>query len=165
MSRLKAEGNDYLSIWDFRWTQTEPLKEYLPDIKGLDGNDPSLMGVLISHPHLDHFGLLTHISEKIPVGIGAAARRILKAARPFLPGNWPIPAEGWNFRSGQPLEIGPFSVTPFLIDHSAYDSYALQIKSEEECVFYSWDFRNHGRKTALFERMTKSQKNVDTLFW
>jgi mRNA degradation ribonuclease J1/J2 len=36
--------------------------QYLPKISGLDGSDPSLLGILISHPHLDHFGLLTHIS-------------------------------------------------------------------------------------------------------
>jgi ribonuclease J len=70
----------------------------LPDIVGLDGSDPSLLGIFISHPHLDHFGLLTHISKKIPVGMGSAARRILKAAAPFLPGNWPIPAKGWDFK-------------------------------------------------------------------
>lgn len=46
------------------------------------------VGILISHPHLDHFGLLAHISQKIPVGMGVAARRILEAAVPFLPGNW-----------------------------------------------------------------------------
>ena len=58
--------------------------QYLPDIVGLDGSDPSLLRILISHPRLDHFGLLTHISQKIPVGIGSAARRILTAAAPFL---------------------------------------------------------------------------------
>jgi len=55
----------------------------LPEISGLDGNDPSLLGILIPHPHLDHFGLLTHISPMIPVGMGPAARRILTAAAPF----------------------------------------------------------------------------------
>jgi len=72
----------------------------------LDGSDPSLLGILISHPHLDHFGLLAHISQKIPVGMGVAARRILEAAVPFLPGNWPIPAQGWNFESRQSFIIG-----------------------------------------------------------
>jgi ribonuclease J len=59
--------------------------QYLPDHVGLDGSDPSLLGILISHPHLDHFGLLAHISPKIPIGMGPAARRILTAAAPFLP--------------------------------------------------------------------------------
>jgi ribonuclease J len=26
--------------------------EYLPAVAGLDGNDPSLLGIFISHPHL-----------------------------------------------------------------------------------------------------------------
>lgn len=139
--------------------------QYLPKINGLDGRDPSLLGILISHPHLDHFGLLAHVSTKIPVGMGAAARRILKAAVPFLPGNWPIPSGGWNYQSGQRVTIGPFYVTPFLVDHSAYDAYALLIESDGKRIFYSGDFRTHGRKATLFERLTKNPpQNIDTLF-
>jgi len=142
----------------------ENNSRYLPKIKGLDGCDPALLGILISHPHLDHFGLLAHISPKIPVGMGAAARRILEAAAPFLPGNWPIPSEGWNYRSGQSFNIGPFCATPFLVDHSAYDAYALLIESGGKRIFYSGDFRAHGRKAALFGRFTdNAPKNIDTL--
>jgi ribonuclease J len=139
-------------------------RQYLPQIAGLDGSDPSLLGVLISHPHLDHFGLLAHIAPNIPVGMGAAARRILEAAAPFLPGNWPAPAKGWDYRSGQGFDIGPFCVTPFLVDHSAYDAYALQIESGGKKVFYSGDFRAHGRKAALFERIVANPPvNIDAL--
>ena len=131
----------------------ENSRQYLPKTAGLDGSDPLLLGVLISHPHLDHFGLLAHISPKIPVGMGAAARRILEAAAPFLPGNRPTPAKGWNYKSGESFDIGPFRATPFLVDHSAYDAYALQIESGGKSIFYSGDFRAHGRKSALFERL------------
>ena len=142
----------------------ENNSQYLPIIDGLDGCDPSLLGILISHPHLDHFGLLAHISPKIPVGMGTAARRILEAAAPFLPGNWPTPSEGWNYRSGHSFNIGPFCVTPFLVDHSAYDAYALLIESGGKRIFYSGDFRAHGRKDALFERLTgNALQNIDTL--
>jgi len=142
----------------------ENNSQYLPKISGLDSSDPSLLGVLISHPHLDHFGLLAHISPKIPVGMGVAALRILEAAAPFLPGNWPIPAEGWNYQSGQSFDIGPFRVTPFLVDHSAYDAYALQIEGGGKSIFYSGDLRTHGRKAALFERLTANPpQNIDTL--
>ncbi len=81
-------------------------KKYLPDISGLDGRDDSLLAIIISHPHLDHFGLLSHISRKIPVIMGADARRILTKASPFLPGNWPVPAEGLNLKSEIPIEHG-----------------------------------------------------------
>lgn len=138
--------------------------QYLPEISGLDGNDPSLLGILISHPHLDHFGLLTHISSAIPIGMGPAARRILTAASPFLPGNWPIPSQGWDYQSGQSFEAGPFRITPLLVDHSAYDAYALLVESDGKRLFYSGDIRAHGRKAALFERLVANPPaNIDTL--
>ncbi|MDT8782725.1 MAG: MBL fold metallo-hydrolase [Candidatus Bathyarchaeota archaeon] len=138
--------------------------QYLPDISGLEGNDPSLLGILISHPHLDHFGLLSHISPKIPIGMGPAARRILTAAAPFLPCNWPIPAKGWDYQSEQSFEVGSFHITPFLVDHAAYDAYALLIESSGKSLFYSGDLRTHGRKGILVERLiTTPPKDVDTL--
>lgn len=133
-------------------------------IAGLDGNDPNLLGILISHPHLDHFGLLAHISPNLPVGMGSAARRILATAAPFLPGNWPSPSPGWEYQSGQGFDIGPFHVTPFLVDHSAYDAYALLIESGGKRLFYSGDFRAHGRKAVLFQQMLANPpKGIDTL--
>ncbi len=126
---------------------------YLPAISGLDGEDPSLLGILISHPHVDHFGLLAHISPDILVGMGPAARRILKAAAPFMPGKWPAPKEGPDYKSGVPFKMGPFIITPYLVDHSAYDAYALLIEAEGKRLFYSGDFRAHGRKGKLFEQM------------
>ena len=137
---------------------------YLPNVKGLDGKDPSLLGVLISHSHFDHFGLLAHISDKIPVGMGPAARRIIEAATPFLPEGWAVPARGWDYQSGQIFNIGPFCVTPFLVDHSAYDAYALLVEGAGRRLFYSGDFRGHGRKAPLFERLIKNPPpNIDTL--
>jgi ribonuclease J len=139
-------------------------KQYLPDIPGLDGSDPNLLGILISHPHLDHFGLLSHISSKIPIGMGAAGRRILAAATPFLRDAWPVPTHGWDFESEQPIDIGPFRITPYLVDHSAYDAYAFLIESGGKRIFYSGDFRAHGRKAALFDRLiAHPPKNIDAL--
>ena len=136
----------------------------LPGVSGLDGNDPSLLGILISHPHLDHFGLLPHSSPKVPVGMGPAARRILAAAAPFLTGNWFVPSEGWDYISGQSFYMGPFRVTPLLVDHSAYDAYALLIESEGKRLFYSGDFRAHGRKMVSFKHLVANPPaDIDTL--
>jgi len=139
-------------------------KKYLPNISGLDGNDDSLLAVLISHPHLDHFRLLGYISIKIPVIMGKNARRIITQASPFLPGNWPIPANGLNLQSGITIELGPFSVTPFLIDHSGYDAYSILIEADGKRLFYSGDFRMHGRKAILTQKLMDSPpKNIDVL--
>jgi ribonuclease J len=165
-SCVEVESRGYRLLVDFGLPLDagENHRQYIPSIAGLDGSDPSLLSVLISHPHLDHFGLLAHISEKIPVAMGAAARRILEAAMPFLPGKWPTPAKGWNYQSGKSTDIGPFRITPFLVDHSAYDAYALMIESGGKRIFYSGDLRSHGRKAALFERLTANPpQNIDAL--
>ena len=128
-------------------------KKYLPKIAGLDGKDPSLLGIIISHPHLDHFGLLAHISQDIRVTMGADARRILQAAIPFLNGKWPIPAPGGDLKHLKCFDLGPFKITPFLMDHSAYDAYALLIEADGKKLFYSGDFRAHGRKAKITEQL------------
>jgi len=89
-------------------------KKYLPHIHGLDGSDDSLLAILVSHPHLDHFGLLAHVSKKIPIIMGADAGRILKQASLFLPGNWPTPATGLNLKSEKVIESVPLKLHPFL---------------------------------------------------
>lgn len=138
--------------------------QYLPDIQGLDGNDSSLLGILISHAHPDHFGLLAHVSNKVPVGMGASARKILQAAAPFMHSEFRISEEGWVFQSQESFSIGPFKITPFLVDHSAYDAYALLIESEGKRLFYSGDFRLHGRKSSLIRQlMANPPRKIDTL--
>ena len=161
---LESQGQRLLLDLGLPLDAEENDIKYLPEIPGLDGNDPSLLGILISHPHLDHFGLLAHISQEIPIGMGKAARSILKAAIPFLPGNWPLPAGGWDYESGKSFDIGVFRITPYLVDHSAYDAYALLIEAEGKRLFYSGDFRAHGRKSALFDHMIANPpKNIDVL--
>ena len=138
--------------------------KYLPQINGLAGDDDSLLGILISHPHIDHFGLLEHVSPKVPIGMGPAARSILEAAAPFFPNRKTISLNGWEFKSNECIAIGPFSVTPYLVDHSAYDSYAFNIESSEKNIFYSGDFRAHGRKAALFKQLiSKPPESIDVL--
>jgi ribonuclease J len=135
-----------------------------PSVHGLDGSDPALLGIFITHPHLDHFGLLAHVSPTIRVGMGATARRILTVAVPFLPGNWPLPAPGWSYQSGISMEVSPFRVTPFLVDHSAFDAYALLVESGGKRLFYSGDFRAHGRKSALFDGLVANPpREIDAL--
>lgn len=129
-----------------------PSPDLLPPVAGLTSPSTDLLGIVISHPHQDHYGLLSCVHESIPIAMGAAGRRILKAAAPFMPGS--LPNVGTlELADNVPLELGPFRITPFLVDHSAYDAYALLIEAGGKRIFYSGDFRAHGRKSALFEKL------------
>lgn len=140
------------------------LCKFLPKVSGLDGNDPSLLGILISHPHQDHFGLLSQISSAIKIGMGTAARRILTTAAPFMHDKYSPPSSVWDFESEKPLLIEPFKIIPYLVDHSAYDSYALLIEADGKKIFYSGDFRAHGRKSSLYKKMIENPpSDIDLL--
>ncbi|MGD9548129.1 MAG: MBL fold metallo-hydrolase [Candidatus Krumholzibacteriia bacterium] len=141
-----------------------PLDAEDADVSPLPPIDPdSLDGVVISHPHLDHFGLLHHIPGHVPVAMGAAARRIIQAAGDFMYGPRPTLA-GPDLSHKKTMEIGPFRITSFLVDHSAYDAYALLVEADGRCVFYSGDLRDHGRKAPLTGQLIANPPGgVDTL--
>jgi len=135
----------------------------LPPVSGFLNHAPSLLGIFISHPHLDHYGLVRNLQPSIPTFIGAAARKIIEAASVFMP-------EGVSFgktidiKDGTSIPLGPFILTPFLVDHSAYDAYALLVEADGQHIFYSGDFRSHGRKGKLFERLIANPpKRIDVL--
>ena len=141
----------------------EGHENLLPQVPGFRDPDDSLQGVVISHPHLDHYGLARHIRPEVPVYIGEDAHNILKAASPYFRNGHAFNKPRF-IKHREHLEIGPFRITPYLADHSAFDAYSLLIEADGKRVFYSGDFRAHGRKKKLFESMVKfPPKDIDVL--
>lgn len=57
----------------------------LPAVAGLERGGDGLLGVVLSHPHPDHFGLVGKVSPSVPIYIGEAAARILDVASFYSP--------------------------------------------------------------------------------
>jgi ribonuclease J len=127
----------------------------LPQVPGFREPDTSLLGVVISHPHQDHYGLIQLIRSEIPVLIGAAAARILAAAADFIPSSVKL-SNTIPLEDRSPITHGPFTITPYLMDHSAYDAYAMVIEADGKRLFYSGDLRGHGRKSVLFDALARN---------
>ena len=135
----------------------------LPRVSGFREPDDSLLGVVISHYHPDHYGLARNIRPEIPVHIGEAAHNMLKAARSFVPQGHAF-ADPRFLHHHMPVEIGPFRITPHLVDHSAFDAYALLVEADGRRVYYSGDFRAHGRKASLIEAAIREPpRDIDVL--
>ena len=49
------------------------------------------------------------------------------------------------------FELGPFSITSYLNDHSAFDAYSMLVEADGRRLFYSADLQAHGRKAGIFE--------------
>jgi len=144
----------------------EDLKELkiLPDIKGLYENEAKQIdAILISHSHLDHYGFLAYVSQHIPIYMSQGAKELIDVTNLFI-SKRPGGINAKIIQSKKSFNIGDFRITPYLVDHSAFDALAFLIEGEEKRVFYSGDFRGHGRKSVLFERMVRNPpENIDCL--
>jgi len=108
--------------------------------------------VIISHPHQDHFGLLEQIPNTTPVYMGETAVKLIQATRVFM--GQPLFENNFIPMSNRNLfRVGDLDVTPYMVDHSAFDSYALLVEGDGDRVFYTGDFRMHGRKKSLMDKL------------
>jgi ribonuclease J len=119
-------------------------------------------GILISHPHQDHYGLLEETPSEWQVFCGDSTKRLIQLTSGIF--GEPIDRNFRLWRSAVPFEVGPFRITPHLTDHSAFDAHMLLIEVEGKRILYSGDFRTHGRKSALVERfMAAPPPDIDVL--
>jgi len=139
-------------------------KGYLPKIKGLyDHESPYIEAILLSHPHQDHYGLLSYISQKIPVYMSRGCKALIEISFFFGQTNYDL-ANIKTVRPWRPFRKGNFAITPYLVDHSGFDALAYLIEGEGKRIFYSGDFRGHGRKKILFDNLLKHPpRNIDYL--
>jgi len=139
----------------------------LPDIAGIytwNREKPSIHAILITHSHYDHYGILQYVKPEIPVYMGRDAWSIITKAALFLLQEHPFSGAVEPVSSGTPFSTAGFTVTPYLMDHSAFDAYAYHITDGEKSIIYTGDFRSHGRKTKAFEWfLNHAPKEADAL--
>ncbi|MGD0922767.1 MAG: MBL fold metallo-hydrolase [Terriglobia bacterium] len=127
----------------------------------LDRSRPAT--VLISHPHQDHWGLVEELPPDWPIWTGSGSAKLIAVTGEVTHRPLTRTFKTWHSRSG-PFAIGPFTVTPYLIDHSAFDAYMLLVESAGKRILYTGDFRHHGRKSVLVDRfMANPPPDIDVL--
>jgi ribonuclease J len=161
---LEAQGRSILLDLGLPLDAPEPDLSLMPPVSGLtDASNPNLLGVVLSHTHGDHNGLTGLVHSTLPVFMGAQAQTLLLASRPFVR-RTPLPLTIRTYADKIAFDLGPFRITPFLTDHSAFDAYDLLVEADGKRVFYSGDLRAHGRKARLVERlMARPPLGIDLL--
>lgn len=138
----------------------------LPDIPGFynwDKDSRKIDGLLISHPHIDHYGFMKDVREDICFYIGEAAKKIIEIASIFTPTKV-VFNKFQHIEDEKEFSCGNFQITPYIMDHSAFDSYAFKIKADGKTIIYSGDFRAYGRKKWAFQKFLRhAPKNADAI--
>ncbi len=136
----------------------------LPNIEGLyKWDQKNFDAVIVSHAHIDHYGLLKYIHPLIPVYLSAGTETLIRISQVFqICEKFDLNIR--RFIMYDPFKIGEFKIRPYLMDHSAFDAASFEITAENKTILYSGDFRGHGRKAICLNRfIEKAKKEADIL--
>lgn len=138
-------------------------------IDGVTCGEPDCDGVLITHCHGDHVGLFESVLLQIPIYTGSVAKRIYKlvqqTVKDKLGKGSPERVETFKeYAAGQPLYFKDIKVTPYCIDHSAFDAYMFLIECGGKRILHTGDIRMHGARGRKMPYVfQKYARNIDAL--
>ena len=135
----------------------------LENIEGLTIGKPAYDGVFITHNHQDHMGRIDDILEDIPVYMSNLSREIYETVFVFSKNKGKIRRKTINLEEGKTITIKDMKITPYIVDHSAYNSFMMLIEAEGKRILHTGDFRNHGYKGVLLEGTLKMIGKIDVL--
>lgn len=135
------------------------------NISGVTDKNGRCDAVLFTHYHDDHTGQLPHIRNDIPIYMGSLTKVILLAAAYNAEQNIINRINSAKiFEAGKKFRIGDIDITPYVIDHSAFDSYMFLIEADGKRILHTGDFRTHGfRGKAVPVILQNYIKKIDIL--
>lgn len=135
----------------------EKYKPINLDIDGITEAVSDCDGIVISHYHMDHLGQLTAALPEIPLYMGMLSKEVAMISAEYQDKDLYLRLLGANiFRGGEAFTIGDIRIRPLVIDHSAVDSYMFVIEAEGKRVLYTGDFRMHGLRSHIVEKLVKT---------
>ena len=102
-------------------------------------------GVFITHYHGDHVGEFDKVDDDVPIYMGKIAHELfLNLCKLVKKESVEVVKNFVTFQARDPITIDDITVTPYRVDHSAYDSYMFLIECDEKRILHTGDFRMHG---------------------
>lgn len=153
------------------------LGRNLPDNKGVS-HDPKanaqavealtqgVDAIFYSHYHGDHIGLMEFVPATVDQHIGQTAKEVMLVKSQYVgSGNEKERVQSLKpFYPLKKIRVKDMTVTPFLVSHSACDSYMFLVESAGKKILHTGDFRDHGYiGKGLWQFLPKYVGQVDFL--
>jgi len=120
-------------------------------------------GVLISHPHRDHYYGLPLLNRNIPIYTGATTRKIILAhydSSRYQMDNFYEGLQWRVFRTGNVIEKKGMKITPVHVDHSIPGAYGFIFETSAGVIVYSGDFRMHGPLSWMTADLIRKAREI-----
>lgn len=150
-------------------------KDLLEPVPELSYQEPSIDGVLLSHAHLDHCGLISLINRRIPVFCSLTTKKIMKSTteiksgidteltkvklRPY--GQYVSSYTEKSRRFEDFSDVSGIEVEAYPVDHSTHGCRAFIIHTPDGIIAYTGDLRLHGPRSNLTEKYLERLEDSD----
>jgi ribonuclease J len=143
----------------------------IPEISGLYRNSkakPPIEAVLVTHPHLDHYGYLSFLNKGIDIFLGKGTKEIIEIRNRTYRNYWDTKLDHLSFETfstGDEKATKEFSFKPIHVDHSVPAAYGFIICAGNKTISYTGDFRFHGPMGKLTEDFLREmeKEEIDVL--
>lgn len=153
------------------------------EIEGLSEGQATFDGVFFTHYHGDHVGRMKYILPEVPLYVGEVAKKVMLNINSFIKEKEMIEllndtSRVFELKENTPVSIndGDIVVTPYTVDHSAYEAFMFLIETKDEngnpdrTILHTGDYRGHGyrgEKGLLpmihYYIRKKGQRKIDAL--
>ena len=139
----------------------------IPGLTIKDDLESKYDGVVITHSHKDHIGCAALIKKEIPIYLDRDGKEIHNNLCYFTKEYEKILRAKDHtlryFEFGKKFFIQEIAITPWIVDHSNYNSAMLCIEVDGVKILHTGDYRNHGKKGYLFTKTLEQIGKVDVL--
>jgi len=117
----------------------------VPDMTYLLENSHKVRGLFISHAHADHFAAVPYLLQElnVPIYTNKITQEYIKAQ--LNEKAFKSLKEGTRFHlfdgTTAPVELGPFKISAFNVNHSVPDSMGIVIETPEGTILHMADFK------------------------
>jgi len=113
----------------------------IPDFGYLRDKVSQVVGIIITHGHEDHVGALPYVLREINAPVYATPLTCGLIEAKLEQHKLPVEPEIHTVRAGDTIELGPFRVELFSVNHSIPDNVGLAIDTPLGLVVHSGDFK------------------------
>lgn len=139
-----------------------------------DWKSEKIDAVLFTHYHGDHIGRFKEVPHTIPLYMGKLTRQVMISIAKYIKDEDALKILKDDKRIHEislanSFMVGDITVTPYMVDHSAFDAYMFLLETPEKTILHTGDFRGHGyRGKTLISMINKyirkdGKRNVDVL--